>query len=58
VKKKVSKGPMKRISSPDWLDDPDMIVFATERAVPPWEESYSIALANGPVPFLERQKKR
>lgn len=35
MRKKVSKGPVKEISYPDWVDDPDVIVFATEKALPP-----------------------
>ena len=43
--KKSRRVPMKEISSPDWLDDPDVIVFATEKTLPPSEESYNTALA-------------
>src|ERR1041385_966371 len=35
MRKKVSKGPAKEISPPDWIRDPDVIVFAAERALPP-----------------------
>src|SRR5216683_5305185 len=35
MKGKISKRPTKEISSPDWLDNPDVIVFATEGRVPP-----------------------
>ena len=34
MREQISKRPKKKISHPDWLNDPDVIVFATERQLP------------------------